>query len=172
MAKADNIFLVGLMGAGKSTIGKKLAEKLGKTFIDADREIEQRTGVTIELIYDIEGEEGFRRREAAMLDELTARDNIVLATGGGAVLRPENRECLVERGTVVYLKAPVEVLAGRMENDKKRPLLQDGDKTARLTELLEQREPFYLGCADVIINANNSPLKKVVDRIVKSLTPQ
>jgi len=172
MAKADNIFLVGLMGAGKSTIGKKLAERLGKTFVDADKEIEQRTGATIELIFDIEGEEGFRQREAAMLDELTGRDNVVLATGGGAVLLPENRERLASRGTVVYLRAPVEVLARRMENDKKRPLLQGGDKTERLTELLEQREPFYLDSADVIINSSNMPLKKVVDRILKSLKPQ
>jgi len=169
MAKADNIFLIGLMGAGKSTIGKKLAEKLDKTFVDADKEIERHTGARIELIFDIEGEEGFRRREADMLEELTAREDVVIATGGGAVLLPENRERLSGRGTVVYLNAPAGVLARRMENDKKRPLLQTGDKLQRLTELLQEREPFYLDIADVIIKTDNQPMKKIVDRICKSL---
>ncbi|MEJ2761169.1 MAG: shikimate kinase AroK [Gammaproteobacteria bacterium] len=172
MAKSDNIFLIGLMGVGKTTIGRKLAEKLGKTFLDCDREIEERTGVTIELIFEIEGEEGFRRRESAVLDELTARSNVVIATGGGAVLGPENREWLKERGTVVYLNAPVKILAGRTQADRKRPLLQTEDRLARLTELLREREPFYLEIADVIINTDDLPMRKVVDSICGSLESQ
>jgi len=172
MAKSDNIFLIGLMGVGKSTIGRKLADRLGKTFLDCDREIEDRTGVTIELIFEIEGEEGFRRREAAMLEELTARSDVVIATGGGAVLWPENRERLKERGMIVYLNAPAKVLARRTQTDKKRPLLQTEDRLARLTELLREREPFYLEIADVIINTDDLPMKKVVDRICRSLESQ
>ena len=169
MKNSDNIFLVGLMGAGKSTIGKKLAERLGKTFVDADSEIERRTGATIELIFDIEGEEGFRKREAAMLDELTARSDVVVATGGGAVLWQENRDRLAGRGTVIYLNAPPEVLARRTESDKTRPLLQTDDRLQRLLELLREREPFYKEIADVIIDTDDMPLRKVVDRIYRSL---
>jgi shikimate kinase len=169
MKNSDNIFLVGLMGAGKSTIGRKLAERLGKTFLDADSEIERHTGASIELIFDIEGEEGFRKREAAMLDELTARRGVVVATGGGAVLRQENRDRLAERGTVVYLNAPPEVLVQRTESDKTRPLLKTGDRLQRLLELLREREPFYKDIADVIIDTDDLPLRKVVDSICRSL---
>jgi len=166
---SDNIFLVGLMGVGKSTIGKRLAKKLGKTFLDSDQEVEKRTGASIELIFDIEGEEGFRRREAAVIDELTAREDIILATGGGAVLLPENRKHLSERGVVVYLKTPVAILAERMAQDRKRPLLQNGDRLARLQTLQEEREPFYVEIADVIIKTDKLPLKKVIDRVLESL---
>ncbi len=168
-ADTGNIFLVGLMGVGKSTIGKRLAKKLDKTFIDSDREVEKRTGASIELIFDIEGEEGFRRRESAVIDELTRQDNIILATGGGAVLLPENRGFLSQRGRVVYLKAPIDVLAERMANDRKRPLLQNSDRQARLQALQDEREPFYLEIADVIIKTDNLPMKKVIDRVLENL---
>ncbi|MEX2524639.1 MAG: shikimate kinase AroK [Gammaproteobacteria bacterium] len=166
---SENIFLVGLMGVGKSTIGKRLAKKLQKTFVDSDKEVEKRTGASIELIFDIEGEEGFRKRESDILDELTARDGIILATGGGAVLLPENRERLSARGRVVYLKAPVEVLARRMSGDRKRPLLQDSDPLEKLQALQNEREPFYLEIADVIIVTDDLPLKHVVNKVLESL---
>lgn len=157
------------MGVGKSTIGKRLAKKLQKTFVDSDKEVEKRTGANIELIFDIEGEEGFRKRESDILDELTARDSIILATGGGAVLLPENRERLSARGRVVYLKAPVEVLARRMSGDRKRPLLQDSDPLEKLQALQNEREPFYLEIADVIIVTDDLPLKHVVNKVIESL---
>lgn len=169
VSNSENIFLVGLMGVGKSTIGKRLAKKLHKTFVDSDREVEEKTGVSIELIFDIEGEEGFRKRESVIIDELSQRENIILATGGGAVLSAENRNYLAGRGTVVYLKAPVEVLARRMEQDRKRPLLQNGDRLERLQALQEEREPFYLEIADVIIKTEDLPMKKVIDRVLESL---
>ncbi len=164
-----NIFLIGLMGVGKSTIGKRLAKKLQKTFVDSDKEVEKRTGASIELIFDIEGEEGFRKRESDIIDELTSRDDIVLATGGGAVLLPENRERLSTRGRVVYLKAPVEVLARRMADDRKRPLLQSNDPQQKLQALQDEREPFYLEIADVIIMTDDLPLKHVVNRVLERL---
>ena len=123
VASAQNIFLVGLMGAGKSTIGKRLAESMGKKFIDSDHEIERRTGVSIPTIFDIEGEEGFRTRETAVIDELTQQRGIVLATGGGAILRPENRSFLSARGLVIYLNASVDQLHRRTRMDRNRPLL-------------------------------------------------
>lgn len=167
--KSNNVFLVGLMGVGKSTIGKRLAKRLQKTFLDTDKEVEKRTGASIELIFDIEGEEGFRKRESDMINELTSQDGIVLATGGGAVLLPENRERLSARGRVVYLKAPVEVLASRMTGDRKRPLLQDGDPLPKLQALQDEREPFYLEIADVIIMTDDLPLKHVVNRVIEGL---
>ena len=120
----DNIFLVGLMGAGKSTIGRQLARELGKQFRDSDSEIEKRTGVSIDVIFDIEGEQGFRRRETRMLKELVEERGIVLATGGGAILASENRQLLRDNGLIIYLKASAEHLAGRVKLDRRRPLLQ------------------------------------------------
>ena len=135
MRTPENIFLVGSMGAGKSTIGKQLAKTLRKEFLDSDNEIESRTGVDISYIFDIEGEEGFRKRERQVIDELTQERDVVLATGGGAVLDADNRSCLVSRGFVVYLYAPLELLIERTSRDRNRPLLSDGDPRQRLTEL-------------------------------------
>ena len=138
------------MGAGKTTIGRQLAAALHLEFVDSDHEIEARTGVDIPTIFDIEGEEGFRKREAAMIDELTQRDGIVLATGGGAVLREENRQHLANRGLVVYLYATLDRLLERTHRDKNRPLLQTEDPRARLTALIETRDPLYREVADII----------------------
>ncbi|MEJ2567017.1 MAG: shikimate kinase [Gammaproteobacteria bacterium] len=127
MDKSDNIFLVGLMGAGKSTIGRHLAKSLGMEFVDSDHELERRTGASIPLIFDVEGEAGFRQREKKLIDELTQRNRIVLATGGGVVLDPDNRAWLRERGRVIYLYATVEQLLTRTAKDRNRPLLQTAD---------------------------------------------
>ena len=129
------------MGAGKSTIGRHLAKSLGLEFVDSDHEIERRTGASIPLIFDVEGEAGFRQREKKIIDELSRRDGIVLATGGGVVLDPDNRAWLRERGQVVYLYATVEQLLTRTAKDRNRPLLQTADPRARLQELLEVRDP-------------------------------
>jgi shikimate kinase len=145
------VFLVGMMGAGKTTVGRQLAKRLGKTFYDADREIEARTGVAVAVIFDIEGETGFRKREAEVLEHLTALDDIVLATGGGAVLDPRNREHLKNRGFVIYLHALPSVLWQRTRTDKSRPLLQDGDPRERLEALYATRDPLYREVADLVI---------------------
>ena len=161
----DNIFLVGLMGAGKSTIGRQLARELGRQFRDSDSEIEKRTGVSIDVIFDIEGEQGFRRRETAMLRELVEKRGIVLATGGGAVLAAENRELLKDNGLVIYLRATAEHLARRVRLDRRRPLLQSGDKLSKIRELLTQREPVYQQLADIVIETNSSSVPRVVREI-------
>ena len=164
---AENIFLIGLMGAGKSTIGKQLARELGKDFRDSDSEIEKRTGVSIDVIFDIEGEQGFRRRETGMLRELVGERDIVLATGGGAVLAAENRQLLRDNGLIIYLRATAEHLAGRVRMDRRRPLLQSGDKLAKIRELLTQREPVYQQLADMVIETNNRSIPRVVRQISK-----
>jgi len=169
MASTNNIFLVGLMGAGKTTIGRQLAQSLGKQFLDSDHEIEARTGVNIPLIFELEGESGFREREAAVIDELTGRENVVLATGGGAVLREQNRRHLKQRGTVVYLQANVEQLLERTRKDKNRPLLQTADPAARLTALLQEREPLYLELADLVVNTGQGSIRNVVEAILEKL---
>jgi len=169
MSTTNNLFLVGLMGAGKTTIGRQLAQALGKQFIDSDHELESRTGVNIPLIFELEGEQGFREREASIIDELTQEDNIVLATGGGAVLREDNRRCLQERGTVIYLKADVERLLERTRKDKNRPLLQTEDPGARLKALLVEREPLYLELADLVVDTGQGNIKAVVASILKKL---
>ncbi|MGE0387813.1 MAG: shikimate kinase AroK [Gammaproteobacteria bacterium] len=161
----DNIFLIGLMGAGKTTIGRRLAEVLKLRFLDVDHEIERRTGATVALIFDVEGEPGFRAREARLIDELTRDTGQVLATGGGAVIDPQNRRHLAERGFVVYLQASVDLLHARTRGDKRRPLLQTGDPRARLAALLEQREPMYLACADLIVNTSRRTVRQLVEHI-------
>lgn len=130
-----NIFLVGLMGAGKTTVGRALAKRLNKRFIDSDHEIEERTGATIPLIFEIEGEAAFRQREAEVIRDLTAQQDIVLATGGGAVLNAESRAYLKSRGTVIYLRASVNSIVQRTSHDKNRPLLQTGDPRKTIEEL-------------------------------------
>ncbi len=137
------LFLVGMMGAGKTTVGRRLARRLERPFVDADRELEARLGVPIPTIFELEGEAGFRRREAAIIDELSLRAPIVLATGGGAVLDPANRARLRERGRVVYLRASVGDLWHRLRRDKVRPLLRAPDPRARIEELVRLRDPLY-----------------------------
>lgn len=164
-----NIFLVGLMGAGKTTVGRALAKKLDKRFIDTDHEIEARTGASISLIFEIEGETSFRQREADAIRDLTALDDIVLATGGGAILRPENRACLAARGTVIYLRASVGSILQRTSHDKSRPLLQTADPRARIEELLREREPLYSEVADIVIETGRPNVQSLVQDILAEL---
>lgn len=152
MSKANNIFLIGPMGAGKTTIGRHLATLLHKQFVDVDHEIEKRTGVTIQVIFEIEGEAGFRQRERMLVDELSRDQDIVLATGGGAVLLEENRQLLKQRGTVVYLRADIETLVERTRRDRNRPLLQTEDPRGKIEELLRLRDPIYREVADVVVD--------------------
>jgi shikimate kinase len=169
-ASPDNIFLVGMMGAGKTSVGKALARDLGKTFYDSDHLIEARTGVKIPVIFELEGEAGFRAREAAVIDELTAQHNIVLATGGGAILSEPNRQALRARGTVVYLRASVHDLWQRTRHDRNRPLLQTPDPLARLTELHAQRDPLYRGVAHIVVDTGSQSLRSLVLKLRQKLT--
>jgi len=169
MKKTDNIFLVGPMGAGKSTIGRALASQLGMRFLDCDHEIEKRTGASIPLIFEIEGEAGFRRRETQALEELTQETGLILATGGGAVLAEENRHLLTSSGTVVYLQAPIDVLVKRTAHDRNRPLLANVDRRAKLTELMKVREPLYRAVADITVSSGGRPATAVARDIVKQL---
>ncbi len=155
------------MGAGKSTIGRMLAKRLKWKFYDSDHEIERRTGVNIPLVFDIEGEQGFRKRENKIIDELTSHSGIILATGGGAVLNPKNREYLTERGFVIYLKSGIDQLLKRTAKDQKRPLLQTDDPAAKLQEILSEREPFYREVANLIIETDKHTVKSIVDDIFK-----
>lgn len=166
---AGNIFLVGLMGAGKTTVGKLLARHLRKTFLDSDHEIEKRTGANIPLIFELEGEAGFRAREAAMIEELTQLRDIVLATGGGAVLNERNRENLKNHGTVVYLRAKVEDLWARTRHDRNRPLLQTADPLAKLRELYAQRDPLYRECADIILDTGEQSVNSLLRQLEQQL---
>ena len=166
---SGNIFLVGMMGAGKTSVGRVLAKRLNKIFYDSDHVIEERTGVRIPVIFEIEGESGFRHRESAVLDELTALGEIVLATGGGAVLAQTNRDRLQTRGTVVYLRASVKDLLNRTRHDKNRPLLQTADPRARLNELYELRDPLYREVAHVTIDTGSQSLTTLVNRLHQAL---
>lgn len=164
-----NIFLVGLMGSGKTTVGRALAKKLNKRFIDSDHEIEARTGASIPLIFEIEGEASFRQREANVIRELTAQNDIILATGGGAILKPENRELLKARGTVIYLRASVNSILQRTSHDKNRPLLQVADPRQRIEQLAREREPYYLEVADFIIETGRPNVQSLVQTILSQL---
>ncbi|MCW5627177.1 MAG: shikimate kinase [Burkholderiales bacterium] len=157
------------MGAGKTSVGKLLAKRLGRAFHDTDHIIEARTGVKIPTIFEIEGEAGFRARESLVLDEFTRMPDIVLATGGGAILAAENRAMLSSRGTVVYLRASVDDLWNRTRNDRNRPLLQTADPRARLAQLLEQRDPLYREAAHLIMDTGTQSLKVLVDRLEAQL---
>lgn len=152
MSKQDNLFLVGLMGAGKTTVGRLLAKHYGCGFFDSDHEIEAHTGVKIPVIFEIEGEAGFRKREEAAIAELTALSGVVLATGGGAVLSPNNRDRLRKNGVVVYLRGTPEHLYERTRHDRSRPLLQTENPLARLRELYAQRDPLYREVADIVVD--------------------
>lgn len=162
----ENIFLVGLMGSGKTTVGRALAKRLGMRFVDSDHEIESRTGASISWIFEIEGEDSFRKREAEAIRDLTARKGIVLATGGGAVIYPENRRYLKERGTVVYLRTTVNNVLQRTMHDKNRPLLQTEDPRKKIEELSRQREPFYREVADIIIDTGRQNVHAMVQSIL------
>lgn len=165
----QNVFLVGPMGSGKTTMGRQLAKALRLEFVDSDHEIEKRTGASISWIFDIEGEAGFRKREAQVIDELTARNGIVLATGGGAVLDPQNRAHLRNRGTVVYLYANLDKLAERTSHDTNRPLLQNTDPRARLEALMAVREPLYREVAHITVDTGARSMRSTIDNLLKQL---
>lgn len=165
----QSIFLVGPMGAGKSTVGRILAEKLGYAFSDSDHEIEARTGVTIPVIFDIEGETGFRAREASVIDEITQQQGIVLATGGGAVVNADNRRHLAARGFVVYLRSPLSSLLLRTRNDRNRPLLQTEHPEVVIEKLLNERGPLYEEVADLIVDTQQASVFRVVRYIQEQL---
>lgn len=164
-----NIFLVGLMGSGKTTIGRALAKRLNKRFVDADHEIEARTGASIPLIFEIEGEASFRQREADVICDLTAQEGIVLATGGGAVLNETSRHLLKERGIVVYLRASVSSILQRTSHDRNRPLLQTADPKARIEELSQQRGPLYEEVAHITVETGRPNVQSVVQNILAQL---
>ncbi|MDH4381983.1 MAG: shikimate kinase AroK [Gammaproteobacteria bacterium] len=165
MEKPARIFLIGPMGAGKTTIGKRLARALKRRFVDCDHEIERRTGARIPLIFEIEGESGFRSREKRVIDDLTQEESIVLATGGGAVLDPENRIALANRGLVVYLNAPIELLVARTRNDANRPLLQVPNRNEKMREIIRQREPLYREIAHLTIDTGAQSMSDIVNTI-------
>ena len=164
-----NVFFVGLMGAGKTTVGRAVARRLDRPFFDSDHEIEARTGARVALIFEHEGESGFRDREAQVIGDLTTRENIVLATGGGAILRPENREALRNRGLVVYLRANPHDLWLRTRRDKNRPLLQTDDPKARLEALYEVRDPLYRECAHFVIETGRPSVNGLVNMVLMQL---
>jgi shikimate kinase len=166
---APPLFLVGMMGAGKTTVGRRLARRLGWPFVDADKELEARLGVPVATIFELEGEAGFRRREAALIDELTRRPACVFATGGGAVLDPANRAALHERGQVVYLRASVGDLWHRLRRDRTRPLLRAPDPRRRIEQLVTEREPLYRAVAHVSVDTGRQPVDQVVDAILLRL---
>jgi shikimate kinase len=163
---ALSIFLIGMMGSGKSTVGRQLARACRFEFVDCDKELERRSGVAIATIFELEGEAGFRARESKLLAELVQRPRLVLATGGGAVLRPENRGVLRGHGLVVFLDAAPEELARRIARDGTRPLLQVADPRARIRELLAVRQPLYREAAHVVFRSGAANPARVVERIV------
>jgi shikimate kinase len=163
----SNIYLVGLMGAGKTTIGRQLARRLGRRFYDSDHEIVARTGVPIPTIFEIEGEEGFRRREALAIAELTSGTDIVLATGGGVVLSPENRKRLHDSGWVVYLNVPPATLFERTRNDRNRPLLRVENPMGKLEELHALRDPLYREAAHLVVDGSHLVASGIVHHLLK-----
>jgi len=163
----DRVFLIGMMGAGKSTVGRLLARRCGFDFIDCDRELEARSGVTIATIFELEGEAGFRRREASLIDELTQRPRTVLATGGGAILEDDNRRHLRERGLVIYLRASLDEILRRTQKDRARPLLQAADRRGRIAELLAEREALYERIAHVTVQSSSGNPNRLVAKLVQ-----
>lgn len=163
--KEKPIVLVGMMGAGKSTVGREYARRYGLEFIDCDHELEARTGVRIATIFEIEGEEGFRRREKLLLEALLARPGIVLGTGGGVVLSAENRRLLRSRGIVVYLNVPPRVLWERTRHDRSRPLLQVPNPRQRIASLHRERDPLYREVADIVVEGNRGSLSSMVRQV-------
>ena len=161
-----NVFLVGMMGAGKSAVGRLLAARLGADFVDSDHEIQARTGVSVPVVFEVEGESGFRRREEQVIDELSQRRGIVIATGGGAVLSPATRSRLKQRGLTVYLHAKPHDLWMRTRNDRNRPLLDCDDPRQRLEDLLVVREPLYRDVADLVVQTGKPSVGRLVDELV------
>ena len=163
------LFLIGPMGSGKSTVGKQLASLLNCDFIDSDAEIETRSGANIPWIFDVEGEEGFRRREAAVIADLAQRPNAVIATGGGAVIREGNRTVMADSGVVIYLDVSLENQIKRTGSGDDRPLLKGADKRETLSRLMQEREPLYRSIADIIVTANAGNARKVARQIKEQL---
>ena len=164
-----NIFLVGMMGAGKTTLGRALAHRLQLEFVDTDRVLVERTGVPVATIFEFEGEEGFRRRECAVISELAARDGLVVATGGGAVLSEDNRRVMRDHGTVVYLRARLESLWQRTRRDSSRPLLATPDPRATLADLLDHRDPLYRDAAHIVVDTGAQSAASVVGKVLAAL---
>ena len=169
MKHPQNLFLVGPMGAGKSAVGRQLARMLHLDFVDSDEEIESRTGVDIPFIFEKEGEAGFRRREATVIDDLSQQEGIVLATGGGAIMDPQNRNHLGARGFVVYLRTSVDQQLSRTRKGRERPLLQNDDPRAVLEELMATREPLYREIADLTVDTDSRKVRDVVNEILDRL---
>jgi len=170
MKHPRNIFLVGPMGAGKSAVGRQLAKSLHLTFMDSDDEIESRTGVDIAFIFEKEGEAGFRKREAAAIDDLTKIDGVVLATGGGAVLDPQSRSRLGGRGFVIYLYTSVDQQVARTSKGRERPLLENGDPREILDKLLQERDPLYREIADLIVQTDARKVRSVASEIIQKVS--
>ena len=169
MAEKRNIFLVGPMGAGKSTIGRHLADELHLEFYDSDQEIERRTGADITWIFDLEGEEGFRKREENVINDLTDKQGIVLATGGGSIMTKAVRNRLSARGIVVYLQTPIDKQVARTQRDKRRPLLQKDDPEQVLRELAEKRNPLYEEVADYVVDTDDQSARAVANQIISKI---
>ena len=165
------IFIVGPMASGKSTLGKKLAQTLEIDFLDTDNEIEKKAGAEISWIFEVEGEDGFRERESKALQKSVEKDNVVISTGGGIVTIEENRDLMIAKGKVVYLKTPIEIQLNRTENDKKRPLLSQGSREQTLRVLKEERDPQYKEIADITINHDQQKSRNaVIDEIIDKLS--
>ena len=165
----QNIFLIGPMGSGKTTIGKQLAKTFGLEFYDCDHELERLTGASVSLIFDLEGEAGFRLRESQVLEQLTAKKGVLIATGGGTVCTGENRRLLRSRGLVVYLKTSINNQLTRLSKDKSRPLLQAKDRTQRLQELAEVRNPLYDATADLVFSTRNSSVYQTAKTLASTI---
>ncbi len=169
MRGARNVFLIGMMGAGKTTAGRIIARRAKRDFHDSDQELERRCGVKIPVIFEIEGEAGFRAREAAAIAELTALEDIVLATGGGAVLAQANRRNLASRGTVIYLRAQPPALFERVRQDKNRPLLATANPLARLEEIYAERDPLYREIADMVVDTGRQSVQSLARQLLAQL---
>ncbi|MFZ0550080.1 MAG: shikimate kinase AroK [Steroidobacteraceae bacterium] len=169
MRSAPNIILIGPMGSGKTAVGRSLARHLGAPFYDSDTEIVRRTGVDIPYIFEKEGEAGFREREHEAIRALVALSGIVMATGGGAVMLPENRRLLAERGCVVYLETSIEQQVERVQHGRHRPLLSNVDPAIRLTELMAVRDPLYRSIADITLRTDGRRVKSVAEDIVRMI---
>lgn len=165
----ENLFFIGAMGSGKTSIGRRVARRLGRPFIDCDEELERRTGADATLIFDIEGEAGFRKREHQLLAELTRSRGMVIATGGGAVVNPESRAMIRAAGRVVWLKVGVEQQLSRLSRDKKRPLLAAPDRAERLAALAVERDPLYAELADITVHSESRSLRYMTRRTLEAI---